>query len=216
MNLGSGQDFLFCHAEGEWPYIWFECGQESIEGSVRYELCSLCTVFYAQLAMAIIYLLQYARRIRNHYYIFSHHHHPIHFYSGNEGTTDGWNLGVEGSSYWNRNIFFLPYYIHILFSLNSCHLICSGMHVGDKRRLIIPPSMGYVWPWIFTKSWILKSVFRFCVHQCKYILVVIHCAVLGRTEQEKMFHRTHGLYMMLNWLVSTDDSIFSYDSPPPF
>ena len=53
-----------------------------------------------------------------------------------------WSTGIEFDSSWSRNEVFA-------FSLGSGQVIsgwdegCSGMRIGGRRKLIIPPELGY-------------------------------------------------------------------------
>jgi FKBP-type peptidyl-prolyl cis-trans isomerase 2 len=63
-------------------------------------------------------------------------------FAGKGEVIEGLDIGLEGS---HLNILSLLFsLIKVFFSFNFINSWFSGMRVGEKRRLIIPPSMTYV------------------------------------------------------------------------
>lgn len=115
------------------------------------------------------------------------------------------------------------------------------MRVGDKRRLTVPPSMGYAAYALSEYIWGHKSLFSLesfsfvlsqdeflqnlgsatgctCWHTCNFlfwlwlILVIPVFAATGR-ELGRTSHPTHGWCLILNWVESVDNSALALSIP---
>lgn len=70
------------------------------------------------------------------------------------------------------------------------------MRVGDKRRITIPPSMGYeIGPMSLMPSRVLWMSL-ISLFSCFF-----HCYADTETSALGQYHKIHGLYLMLSWLV---------------
>lgn len=130
----------------------------------------------------------------------------LYVQSGDNEMIDGFQVGVEGM--WLKlNLDNTTNYVkHYFFTLiahsvvsNLLPTLLPGMHVGDRRRLIIPPSMGHVLPLktinssrcgLVLKIQLLVVQVAAEVHLC--LLLVYYGAVLENMGTARMYHLTHG------------------------